>query len=91
MGRQQEHFARPDRHIVDAALFRHLEDHVALQLVEELLDRVVVEVHPLVRAAHHHDRHARFLEHQLVADRRFQQVPVPVDPAAEVEGPEARV
>src|SRR5690625_5106819 len=88
---QQEDLALPDRHVVDPPVFGDLQQHVALELVEELLHRIVMEVHALVRAADHHDGHARLLEDQLVADRRLQQMAVSLDPALEVEGPEARV
>ena len=76
----------PDRHVVEIAVVADLEHHVALELVEELLDRIVVVVGALVRPADHLHGHVAVLEHLLVADRRLQQVLVLVDPFLEVEG-----
>src|SRR5688572_24640250 len=86
MRRQQEHVALLDRHIVEIAVVADLEHHVALELVEKLLDRIVVVVAALVRAADHLHGHVAVFEHLLVADRRLQQVLVLVDPFLEVEG-----
>ena len=75
-----------DRHVVEIAVVADLEHHVALELVEELLHRIVVIVGALVRAADHLHGHVAVLEHLLVADRRLEQVLVLVDPLLEVEG-----
>src|SRR5262249_915094 len=40
--RQQEYFALPNRHIVKITVVADLHHHVALQLVKEFLDRVVM-------------------------------------------------
>ena len=80
MRRQQEHLAGADRHIVDAAGIVNFQDHVAAQLIEELLAGVVVEIDPLVRSANDLHDHAGILENQFVADRRFQEMAVCVDP-----------
>src|SRR5215831_19439617 len=80
MRRQQKNVALADRHVVELAAVDHLE------LVEELLDRIVVIVGALVRAADHLHSHGAVLEHLLVADRRLEQVLMLLDPALEVEG-----
>src|SRR5262249_44191337 len=88
----QEYIAFPDRNIVDLSLLGYLENHVALELIEELLDRIVVEIDPLVRAADDHHRHVGLAVEQLpVADRRPEELLVLGDPALEVEGLETRM
>jgi hypothetical protein len=87
MYRQQEDFASADRHVVHAAGIVNFQDHVAAQLIEELLARVVVEIDPLVRSANDLHDHPGILENQFVADRRFQEMAVRVDPPCEVERP----
>src|SRR5947208_15924498 len=67
----------------------HLEHHVALELVEELLDRIDMEVGALVRSADDLHCHVGVLENLLVADRRLEQVLVLRDPFLEVEGLES--
>jgi len=84
--RQQEHLALADRHVVEIAVVADLEHHVALELVEELLHRIVVIVGALVRPTDHLHGHVAVLEHLLVADRRLEQVLVIVDPLLEIEG-----
>ena len=84
--RKQEYLALADRHVVEIAVVHDLEHHVALELVEEFLDRIVVIVRALVRPADDLHGHVAVLEHLLVADRRLQQVLVLLDPALEVEG-----
>ena len=61
------------------------KNHVALKLVEELLAFVVVVILAVIRTTHHHDDELRVLEDQFVADRRFEQRAVLVDPFPEVE------
>lgn len=90
--RQEEDLAFTDRHVEDPAALGNLQQHVALDLIEEFLHRVVVEVDPLVRAADDHDHHLGLgVEELLVADRRLQQMLVFRDPGLEIEGLEARV
>src|SRR6185437_12293479 len=86
MRRQQEDFALPDRHVVVLAVVDDLEHHVAAQLVEELLDRVVVEIGSLVGAADHGNHQRGVPPDLLIADRRLQQMLVFVDPFRETEG-----
>jgi hypothetical protein len=87
--RQQEDLALADRHVVDLPGVDHLEHHVALELVEELLHRIDMKVRALVRSADDLHRHVAVLEHFLVADRRLEQVLVLLDPALEIEGLES--
>src|SRR5690606_924467 len=89
--RQQENLPFPDRHVVDSAALGNLQQHVALELVEEFLYRIVMKIHALVRPSNHHDHHAGLLEDQLVADRRLQQVAMALDPGLEIEGLETGV
>ena len=85
MRRQEKDLPFADRHVVYSARFGNLQEHIAAQLVEELLGRVVMEIGPLVRAADDLHDHARILEHRLIANRRLQQMAVLVNPAIEVE------
>src|SRR5579862_3674733 len=85
MRRQQEDIALADRHVVMPAAVDDLQDHVAFELIEEFLRRIVMEVRPLVGSAD--DRH-----HQpgigpdlLVPDGRPQQMAMRLDPGPEVE------
>src|SRR5262249_57093885 len=61
--------------IVEVAVVDHLEQHVAFELVEEFLYRIVMIVRALVRAADHLHGHLAVFEHLLVADRRLEQMP----------------
>ena len=85
MRRDQQHLALADRHVEDAARLGDLQHHVALELVEELLDGIVVEVDALIGAADHLHHHAGVLEHQLVAHRRLEQRGIVGQPALEIE------
>src|SRR5215471_4723608 len=86
MRRREKDLPFADRHIVYSARFGNLQEHIAAQLVEELLGRVVMEVGPLVRAADDLHDHARILEHRLIANRRLQQMAVLVNPAIDLNG-----
>jgi hypothetical protein len=44
MSRDEQDFALPDRDVARLSVLDRLEDHVAAQLVEELLVRVVVVI-----------------------------------------------
>ena len=61
MGGQKENVALADRHVIELAAggVEQLQDHVALQLIEEFLDRIVVIIGALVRPANHGDRSDR--------------------------------
>ncbi len=83
--RQEEHVAFADDDVVELAVIVYLQHHVAFELVEELLDRVIVIVGPLVRPADHKGHHVGILPDLLVADRRLQQVPVFFDPVLKIE------
>src|SRR5262249_56436187 len=63
--------------------------HVAFELVEELLHRVVMIVRTLVRPADDLHGHLAVLKDFLVADRRLEQVLVLVDPVLKIEGVES--
>ena len=57
VGRDEEDLAGADRDIVDAPVLGDLQHHVAAQLVEELLDRIVVKIDALIGAADNHHGH----------------------------------
>ena len=72
--RRQEHDLALANRDVDRGLARfvhHAQHHVALQLEEIFLDRVVVEIGALVGAADRHHDHAGVLEKQLIIHRRL--------------------
>ena len=85
MRRQEEDLALADRHVVELAVLDDLEQHVAFELIEELLHRIVVVVGALVRAADDLHGHLAVFEHLLVADRRLEQVLVLVDPTLKIK------
>jgi len=90
--RNQQDLALPDRHVARAAVFQHPQHHVAAQLVEEFLVRVVMVVGAGIRPADHlHDQVVGRSEHDPVADRRLEQVRVPVDPVGEIESGQRHV
>src|SRR5215471_16811151 len=90
--RHEEYVAFLDLHVIDPAAVRNLQQHVALELIEELLHGIIVKVDALIGAADDHHGHLGLdIEQLLVADRRFEQVLVLVDPTLEIESLEARV
>src|SRR5688572_11103497 len=90
--RDQEDLAFADRDVARLSTFDHLEDHVAAQLVEELLVRIVVVVGARIRAADHlHDEVLGLAEHHLIADRRLEKVLMLLDPAREIERAQHRI
>src|SRR6476646_2668002 len=90
--RQEEHIAFLDLHIIDAATVCDLQQHVALELIEKLLNRIVVKVDALVGAADNHHSHLGLgVGHLLVADRWLEELLVFGDPTLEIESLEARV
>jgi hypothetical protein len=82
----KQHLALADRHVDDATVLDSLQEHVPLDLVEQLLTRIPMIVGTAVRSAHDHDDELRVLEDHLVADRRSQPVSMVLDPLQEVEG-----
>ncbi len=85
MGRQQQDFAGADRHAADGAILVHHQHHVALELIEKFLHRVVVEVGALVGTADDGDHHIGVLPDLNVTDRRLEQMAVFIDPGAKIE------
>lgn len=89
VGRQQQHVALADRHVPDPAVLDDAQGHVALDLVEELLQRVVVEVRALVRPGDDGDDEVGVLPDLGVADRRPEHLVMVGDPLHEIEGGES--
>ena len=85
MGRQEEHLALADGDVARAAVLPDPQHHVAAELVEELVARVVVEVGALVGAADDGDDEVALVPDLGVADRRAQLLAVLLDPAGEVD------
>jgi hypothetical protein len=90
VGRQEEDVTLADGDVARPAVLPHPQDHVAAQLVEELVAGVVVEVGPLVRAADHGHDEIALVPDLRVADRRLQQLAVLLDPTGEVDGDHVR-
>ena len=78
--RKQEHVARADGHVARAAVFHEAQHHVAGELVEELLERIVVVIGALVRAADERHDEVGVFPDLGVAHRRLQEVAVLLDP-----------
>ena len=85
MGGQEEHLALADRDVAWRAVLPDAQHHVAAQLVEELVARVVVEVGALVRAADDGHDEVALVPDLGVADRRPQLLAVVLDPAGQVD------
>ena len=83
--RQQEHVAGANRHVARTPVLHDAQHHVARELVEELLERIVVIVGALVGSADERDDEVGVLPDLRVANRRLQQVAMLVDPPGEVE------
>ena len=90
VGRQQQDIALADRHVLHAPVLDDAQGHVALELVEEFLQRVVVEIRALVRPGDDGDDEVRILPDLGVADRRLENVLMLGDPLHEVEGGRVR-
>ena len=83
--RQQEHLPLADRDVARRTVVPDAQDHVAAQLVEELVARVVVVVGALVRSADDGDDEVALVPDLGVADRRLQLLAVLLDPAGQVD------
>src|SRR5262249_51498829 len=89
MRRQQENLSFANGNVIEIAVVDDLEQHVAFELVEEFLHRIVMIVGALVRPADDLHGHLAVLEYFLVAHRRVEQVLVLVDPVLKIEGVES--
>ena len=75
----------PTARLMLAAIDR-LQNHVALELVEELFHRVVMEIDALIGSTYHLHDHAGIVgKEHLVADGWLQEVLVLADPILEAE------
>lgn len=83
--RQKEHLALADRHFDRLAVLLNLHLYIAFKLVEKLFALVPMIVLARVRAADDHDDKIIVIVNTLIADGRFQQVPVLVYPLLEIE------
>ena len=72
MRRQQEDIAGMDRQIARLAVIEDAQRHVARDLIEKFLERVVVIIGARVRPADDGDDEIRILPDLRVADRRLQ-------------------
>ena len=84
--RQDEHLALVDAQPLLPPVLDHVQEDVAVHLVEDLVERVDVEIVAGVRTLDDLEDEVRALEHLLVADRAQRVRQVPLDPAFEVEG-----
>src|SRR5256885_17210610 len=85
IGRNQQDFPGPDRHLDRAAPPHALEHHVAPEPAEEFLPGVDVIVLAGIRPPHHHDDEIAIAKHALVAHGRLQLRAVGIDPLPEIE------
>ena len=84
-GREEVDFAFSDGDVSGAAVVHDAQDHVAFELVEELGGFVVVIVFAFVGPAHDHNDKLAVGPHDLIADGRFEEVAVLVNPLLEVK------
>ena len=85
MGRLHKDLALVDADAFDLAVIDDLQDHVAFDLIEKFLHRVIVKIDPCVRPADNLRNHPVLFVKQLVADRRFKLVTEFFDPVVEFE------
>ena len=85
LGRQQEDLALLNVNVLRHAIIDDLHGGITFQLVEELLALIIVVVLSRVRSTHDHDNELGVFVNLGIANRRFQQVAVFVDPALEVQ------
>jgi hypothetical protein len=85
MGWQQKHLARADWNVARPALVHHPQSDVALDLIEEFLEGVVVEVGPRVGPADDKHDEVAVAPDFRIADRRSQQMAMLLDPFSEIE------
>jgi hypothetical protein len=82
---QQEDLALTDGYIDLTAVLHGPQDHVAFELIEELLAGVIVEVAPRIGAADHHDDEFRIAKYLAIAHGRLEELAMFLDPLTEVE------
>src|SRR5210317_2487868 len=82
---QEEHITFTNDDVVELTLIEDLQDHIALKLVEELFDRVVVVIRALVRTADNKGHHVGIFPDLLVTHRRLQEMPVLLYPVLKVK------
>jgi hypothetical protein len=82
---QQQDFSCTNGYIHPLPFLHRAQEHVALELMEELLTRVVVVVLARVGAAHDHDDELARVEDLLVADRWLQVGAMRLDPLLQAE------
>jgi hypothetical protein len=85
MWRQDKYVARPDNDIIKLVVIENFENHIALELVKELLDRIVMKVRTLVRPADNKNHHVGVLPDLFVTYRGLQQMAVVIYPLLKVE------
>jgi hypothetical protein len=82
--RKQENVSSTDPDIAVFAVIDNFQCHVAFELVEKFLALVDVIVLSRIRSADDHDDEIGILPDYLVSNRRFQQMPMFIDPAFEI-------
>ena len=85
MRRQHEHRALGQIDASGFAVLHGVEIGIALELPEEFLQRVVMKIGALVRAADHRDDEIGVLEQLRITDRRAQQMTVLLQPVIEIQ------
>src|SRR6185437_2281304 len=83
--RQQEHFAGTDRDVARPALIHHPQHDIALDLIEEFLEGIVMEVGPGIGPADHEHDEIAVAPDFRIADRRLQQMAMLLHPFSEIE------
>lgn len=86
-GRQQEHITFADRHLDRLAVFLDKYLDITFELIEKFFAFVPMVILPRVRPAHDHYYKVVIGINTLIADRRFEKVPVFVDPSLEIKWP----
>jgi len=86
MGGQEEDVALVQVDAFELAAVCHQQVCIAFELVKVFLERIVVEVRPLIGSADHGHDQVRVFPDLLVSDRRLEQVLVLGNPLGEIDG-----
>ena len=82
---KQKHFALLDMDVFGLSIIDDLDSNVAFDLIKQLFTFVVVVILARVWTPNDHHNEFRVLVDRSIANRRFQEIAVLVDPRLQVE------
>ena len=64
----------------------HFENHIALELIEKLFNRIIMKIDPLIGPANHlHDQTIVLRKDHFIANRRLEKLRILIDPRLKIE------